>query len=136
MKKYIFIVIITVVGSIIFSSCNKQNNEYLLGEWELLTKPREDVEYKWYFNESKAYIMATDGKDNEEHTGEIDTCAYGAYVLKNGVLTLALPENPCRESVYAGDWDIQGLTASYMTIRRETDNGTQWYEFKKKTVED
>ena len=136
MKKYLFISLIAFLGSLILSSCNKQNKEYLLGEWELLTKPRAEVEYKWYFNETKAYIMATDGKENEEHTGEIDTCSYGAYVLKNGVLTLALPLYPCRESVYAGDWDIQGLTNSYMTIRMETENGTHWYEFKKKTVED
>lgn len=139
MKNYLFIVLITVVGSLIFSSCNKQNKEYLLGEWELLTKPSgysDTIEYKWYFNESKVYIMATDGKENEIQTGEIDTCAYGAYVLKNAVLTLALSVHPCKGSVYAGDWDIQGLTASYMTIRRETDSGTQWYEFKKKTVED
>lgn len=119
----------------LFTSCNKQNQEYLLGEWNLLSKPVQDVDYKWYFNESKVYITATDANENDAQTGEMDTCAYGAYVLKNGVLTLALPSGPCRGSVYTGDWDIQGLTETFMTIRRETENGTQWYEFEKEGAE-
>ena len=131
MKKYFQISIIFAVCSTVLISCNKQNKEFLLGEWNLLSKPYEDLEYKWYFTQQKVYVMATDGDENQDLTGELDTCASGAYVLKNGVLTLALPEFPCRGTVYAGDWDIQGLTDSYMTIRRESSNGTQWYEFEK-----
>lgn len=135
MKKYLYLSLITVFGSILLGSCNKQNQEYLFGEWDLISKPSEGIEYKWFFDESKVYIMATDANENDGFTGELDTCAYGAYVLKNSVLSIALPEVACRGSVYAGDWDIQGLTESYMTIRRETDNGSQWYEFKKNTGE-
>lgn len=130
MKKNIALILSLIVMTV-FTACNKQKKEHLLGEWDLLSKPVEEVTYRWYFTDSKVYIMATDGDENGGFTGDLDTCAYGAYVLKNGVLTLALPEYPCRGSVYHGDWDIQGLDDSYMTIRRETESGTQWYEFQK-----
>ncbi len=48
---------------------------------------------------------------------------------------MALKEAPCRGSVFNGDWDIQGLTEEYMTLRRETSSGTQWYEFTKQGSE-
>lgn len=115
----------------IVSSCNKQNKEYLLGDWDLISKPAEELDYVWSFTETKVAVMATDADENDSLTGALDTCAYGAYILKNGVLTLALPENPCRGSVYNGDWDIQKLSDEFMTLRRETNSGTQWYEFKK-----
>lgn len=134
MKKYFHISLVAIACSLLLVSCNKQNREYLLGEWELLSKPYEGNEYRWYFSESKVYVMATDANEGLLD-GSLDTCAFGAYVLKNGVLTLALPEVTCAGSVYHGDWDIQGLTESYMTIRRETDNGTLWYEFAKVTGE-
>ena len=129
----IFLPLIALI--LIFNSCKKQNQEYLLGEWNLISKPVEELEYKWYFNSSKVYVMATDGNENEAATGELDTCSFGAYILKNGVLTMALKEAPCRGSVFNGDWDIQGLTEEYMTLRRETSSGTQWYEFTKKGSE-
>ena len=75
--------------------------------------------------------MATDGNTNEILSGEIDTCSSGSYILKNGVLTLGLPNNACRGSVYNGDWDIQALNENVMALRRETNSGTQWYEFQK-----
>ena len=131
MKKNLYISLAIIFSSICLISCNKQNREYLLGEWILITKPVPDLDYRWYFKESRVYIAATDGDDNEPPTGDLDTCNYGPYVLKNGVLTIALPEGYCRESVYARDWDIQVITESYLTIRRETDNGSQWYEFEK-----
>ncbi len=131
MKKYIYTIFISISISILFVSCNKQNKEYLLGEWVLITKPVEELDYHWSFKESKVYIMATDGNDNEAPTGELDTCNYGPYVLKNGVLSIALTEEYCRQMVYAGDWDIHLISESYLTIRRETENGSQWYEFEK-----
>ena len=75
--------------------------------------------------------MATDGNDNEPITGEMDTCNFGPYVLKNGVLTIALEQGYCNESVYEGDWDIKVISQSYLTIRLQTDNGAHWYEFEK-----
>ena len=129
----IFLPLIALV--LIFNSCKKQNQEYLLGEWNLISNPNPDIEYKWYFTSSKVYVMATDGNDKEPHTGELDTCSFGAYILKNGVLTMALKETYCRGYVFNGDWDIQGLTEEYMTLRRETSSGTQWYEFSKKGSE-
>lgn len=115
-------------------SCSKQNKEYLLGEWILITKPVEDLDYHWYFKENKVYVMATDGNDNEARTGELDTCNYGPYVLKNGVLSIALTEKYCRQMVYVGDWDVQEISDSHLSIRRETESGSQWYEFEKAQV--
>jgi len=135
MKKIVLPLAFLAIISFVFSSCNKQNQEYLLGEWNLLTKPLEDVDYKWYFTESKVYVMATDADENAGFTGELDTCAFGAYVLKNGVLTMALPVGPCRFTTYAGDWNVQGLSKEFMTLRLETNNGTIWYEFQKEGVE-
>ncbi len=135
MKKIVSSLAFISILSFVFSACNKQNQEYLLGEWNLLSKPVEDVDYKWYFTESKVYVMATDAKENEGFTGELDTCALGAYYLKNGVLTMALPVGPCRGTTYAGDWDVQGLTKEFMTLRLETNNGAIWYEFQKEGVE-
>ena len=135
MKKYIYITLITVFSSIVLISCNKQNKEHLLGEWILITRPVADVDYRWYFKESKVYIMATDGNDNEPVTGDLDTCSFGPYVLKNGVLSIALEQGYCRESIYEGDWDIQVITQSYLTIRLQTDNGSHWYEFEKAVKE-
>ena len=129
----IFLPLIALV--LIFNSCKKQNQEYLLGEWNLISNPNPAIEYKWYFTSSKVYVMATDGNDNEPQTGELDTCSFGAYILKNGVLTMALKETYCLGYVFNGDWDIQGLTEEYMTLRRETSSGTQWYEFSKKGSE-
>ena len=129
MKKYLYLSLL--LFSVALSSCNKQNQQYLLGEWELLTKPYPDLTYRWYFTEEKVYIMATDGNTNEILSGEIDTCSSGSYILKNGVLTLGLPNNACRGSVYNGDWDIQALNENVMALRRETNSGTQWYEFQK-----
>jgi len=131
MKKYAHTLLILVFISIMIVSCNKQNKEYLLGEWILLTKPVEELDYHWFFKNDKVYIMATDGNDNESPTGDLDTCNYGPYVLKNGVLSIALTDKYCRQMVYSGDWDVQVISESYLTIRRETDNGSQWYEFEK-----
>lgn len=130
MKKLGFLPLLFVLVSLI--SCNKQNNEYLLGDWDLVSKPSNDIQYIWSFTQSSVAVMASDANENDAITGELDTCAFGAYILKNGVLTLALPEHPCRGSVYNGDWDIQNLTEDFMTLRREAGSGTQWYEFKKK----
>jgi hypothetical protein len=112
-------------------SCNKKNQDYLFGEWDLLTKPNPDLDYKWHFTEDKVYILATDANENESSIGELDTCSYGSYILKNGIITIALPERPCRGSVFNGDWDIQVLNENVMALRRETRNGPNWYEFKK-----
>ena len=131
MKKYIYTIFISISISILFVSCNKQNKEYLLGEWILITKPVPKLDYHWYFKDSKVYIMATDGNDNGGLTGELDTCNHGPYVLKNGVLSIGLTEEYCRQMVYAGDWDVQAISQSYLTIRRETESGSQWYEFEK-----
>ncbi len=130
MKK-LSVLLSFLVLLVIVSSCNKQNKEYLLGDWNLVSKPAEDVDYIWSFTDTKVAVMASDADENDEPTGELDTCAYGAYILKNGVLTLALPEEPCRGSVYNGDWDIQSLSKEFMSLRRETESGTQWYEFQK-----
>jgi len=135
MKKYIHITLITVFSSIVLISCNKQNKEYLLGEWILITKPVSDLDYRWFFKDSKVYIMATDGNDNEAPSGDLDTCDFGPYVIKNGVLTIALDPGYCRQMLYSGDWDIQLITESYLTIRQETDNGPEWYEFEKAVSE-
>ncbi len=129
MKNYAYLLLL--LFCLTLSSCNQENKEYILGEWELLTKPDSDLTYRWSFTEDKVYIMATDANTNESLTGEIDTCASGSYLLKNGVLTLGLPERPCRGSVYNGDWDIQALNENVMALRRETNSGTQWYEFQK-----
>ena len=59
----IFLPLIALI--LIFNSCKKQNQEYLLGEWNLISKPVQELEYKWYFNSSKVYVMATDGNENE-----------------------------------------------------------------------
>jgi hypothetical protein len=131
MKKYAQKILILVFISTLLVSCNKQNKEHLLGEWILLTKPVEGLDYHWYFKDDKVYIMATDGNDNEIPTGELDTCNSGPYVLKNGVLSIALTEEYCRQMVYAGDWDIQVISESFLTIRRQTESGSQWYEFEK-----
>jgi hypothetical protein len=131
MKKYAQKILILVFISTLLVSCNKQNKEHLLGEWILLTKPVEEFDYHWYFKDDKVYIMATDGNDNEIPTGELDTCNSGPYVLKNGVLSIALTEEYCRQMVYAGDWDIQVISESFLTIRRQTESGSQWYEFEK-----
>jgi hypothetical protein len=131
MKKYAFAILSLVFISTMFISCNKQNKEYLLGEWVLMTKPVEELDYHWYFKEDKVYITATDGNDNDIPTGELDTCNYGPYVLKNGVLSIALTEKYCRQMVYAGDWDVQVISEAFLTIRRETESGSQWYEFEK-----
>jgi hypothetical protein len=133
MKKLTCLTIFLV--SVFLFSCNKQNQDFLLGEWELLTKPDNDLMYKWFFTTDKVYVMATDANENEGFTGEIDTCSSGSYILKNGILTLGLPERPCRGSAYNGDWDIQALNENVMALRRETKNGTEWYEFLKVTTE-
>lgn len=129
MKKLSFLPILFVLITIV--SCKKQNKEYLIGDWDLVSKPIEDVSYVWSFTETKVTVMATDANENDGPQGDLDTCAHGSYILKNGVLTLALPEQPCRGTVYNGDWDIQSLTSEFLTIRRETGTGTQWYEFQK-----
>jgi hypothetical protein len=134
MKKFMSITFSLFFSSLLLISCSKKNKEYLLGEWILITKPNPDLEYKWFFKESNVYIMATDGNENEGFTGELDTCNFGPYVLKNGVLSIALTEGPCRSMVYAGDWDIQEISESYLTIRRKTDEGSQWYEFDKAVI--
>ena len=131
MKNFVSITLITVFFSMVLISCKKQNKEYLLGEWILITKPIEELDYHWSFKESKVYIMATDGNDNEISTGDLDTCNSGPYVLKNGVLSIALTNQYCRQMVYAGDWDVQEISDSYLAIRRETESGSQWYEFEK-----
>ncbi len=131
MKKYIYITLILLVSSMVLVSCSKQNKEYLLGEWILLTKPVEGLDYRWYFKESKVYMMSTDGNDNEILTGELDTCNFGPYVLKNGILSIALEQRYCNQMVYEGDWEIQAISQSYLTIRLQTDNGAEWYEFEK-----
>jgi hypothetical protein len=133
MKKYTYLTFLLV--SVLLMSCNKKNQNYLIGEWELLTKPDSIITYKWIFTDDKVYVMATDANENEEPTGEIDTCSSGSYILKNGILTLGLPERPCKGSVYNGDWDIQALNENVMALRRETKNGTEWYEFQKVTQE-
>jgi len=134
MKNFFSTTLIIIFFSLALISCSKQNKEYLLGEWILITKPVEDLDYHWYFKESKVYIMATDGNDNEARTGELDTCNYGPYVLKNGVLSIALTEKYCRQMVYVGDWDVQEISDSHLSIRRETESGSQWYEFEKAQV--
>ena len=131
MKKYIYIIVITFFSSIVLISCSKKNKAHILGEWILLTKPVDGIDYRWYFKESKVYIIATDGNDNEPPTGELDTCNIGPYVLKNGVLTIALEQGYCRQMLYSGDWDIQVITQSYLTIRQQTSSGPEWYEFEK-----
>jgi hypothetical protein len=133
MKKYTYLILLLVF--VLLMSCNKKNQDYLLGDWELLTKPNADLTYKWFFTDEKVYVMATDANENEGSTGELDTCSSGNYILKNGILTLGLPERPCRGSVYNGDWDIQALSENTMALRRETKNGTEWYEFQKVTAE-
>ncbi len=135
MKKHIYITLITIFSSIVLVSCSKQNKAYLRGEWILMTKPVPDLDYRWYFKETKVYIMATDGNDNKGATGELDTCNSGPYVLKNGVLSIALEEGYCRDMSYAGDWDIIVISESFLTIRRETKNGSQTYEFEKAVIE-
>ena len=131
MKKYIYITIISIFTSIVLTSCNKKNKEYLLGEWSLITKPISDLEYKWAFKEDKVYIISTDGIENEAKTGDLDTCSFGPYVMKNGVISIALVEAPCNQMVYTGDWDVQSISESYLSIRRQTKNGSQWYDFEK-----
>ena len=131
MKKYTLFIII--FSSVMLSSCNRQNKINILGDWELLSRPSgyDNINYRWSFEEDDVHVMATDAKENQGITGEIDTCASGSYTIKNGVLTLALPELPCRGSSYTGDWEIQTLNETGMTLKRETDSGTQWYEFQK-----
>ncbi len=131
MRKFIYITLIGLFSSVLLPSCSKQNKEHLLGEWILLTRPIEDKDYRWYFKESKVYIMATDGNDNEPTTGEMDTCNFGPYVLKNGVLSIALQQGYCAQLLYEGDWHIAEISQSYLTIRLQTDNGSHWYEFEK-----
>jgi len=131
MKKFVYITLIGFIGSILLFSCSKQNKEYLLGEWILLTRPVKDKDYRWFFKDSKVYIMAIDGNDNEPLTGEMDTCNFGPYVLKNGVLSIALKQGYCAQLTYEGDWDIQSISQSYLNIRLQTDNGSIWYEFEK-----
>lgn len=132
MKNIFKISCLLLISSSLFIGCKKQHEEFIKGTWELLSKPNEEVEYLWTFTDSKVYVMATDAHENDAQTGELDTCSYGAYVLKNNVLTIALDVAPCRSSTYAGDWDIQGLDNDFMTLRLETSNGTIWYEFEKK----
>ena len=129
--KYLFLLIVSFVSF----SCNKENQSFILGEWDLLTKPDPNLTFRWFFTEDKVYTMATDAIENQVFTGDLDTCASGAYILKNGIITLGLPERPCRGSVYNGDWDIQALNENVMALRRESKNGTQWYEFRKITSE-
>ncbi len=129
MKKLsIFLALFVAIS---FVSCNKQNKEFLLGDWELMSKPNDELDYIWSFTETNVTVMATDADENDGPQGDLDTCAAGSYILKNGVLTLALPEQPCSGSVYNGDWDIQNLSKDFLTVRRETAFGTQWYEFQK-----
>lgn len=130
MKKILSLPVIIFLFAITLVSCNQQNREFILGEWTLLSKPVDGVVYKWIFTEDNVYVLATDANENEGFTGELDTCASGAYILKNGVLTLAVEENPCRGSIFAGDWDIQSLDENFMTLRNE-DSGSVWYEFEK-----
>lgn len=131
MKGLFKVAFALIISSVVFVSCNKQNEEQLKGTWNLLSKPVENVVYKWKFTDSRVFVMATDANENEGLTGDLDTCSFGAYVLKNGVLTLALEVRACRGSTYAGDWDVQTLNAEFLTIRNETSNGTIWYEFEK-----
>lgn len=130
MKKILSLPVIIFLFSITLMSCDQQNKEFILGEWNLLSKPFEGVVYKWVFTEDRVYILATDADENGGFTGELDTCSSGAYILKNGVLTLAVEEGPCRGTIFAGDWDIQSLDNNYMTLRNE-DSGSVWYEFEK-----
>ena len=131
MKKYTLFIII--FSTVMLYSCNRQNKINIIGDWELLSRPAgyDDLNYRWSFDDDIVYIMATDAQENEAQTGEIDTCASGSYTIKNGVLTLALPARPCRGSSYTGDWEINTLNETGMTLKRETDSGTQWYEFQK-----
>ncbi|MBL57885.1 MAG: hypothetical protein CMP61_11935 [Flavobacteriales bacterium] len=129
MKKYTLLII--VFSAVMLSSCNRQNKINIQGDWELLSRPYSHVNYRWSFEEDEVHVMATDAKENQGMTGEIDTCASGSYTIKNGILTLALPGVPCRGSSYTGDWEINTLNETGMTLKRETDSGTQWYEFQK-----
>jgi hypothetical protein len=133
MKKFTYLFLILISFGLI--SCNKENQNFLLGEWNLITKPDSDLTYRWVFSEEKVSVLATDANVNQGLTGELDTCSSGSYVLKNGILTLGMPIAPCRGSVYDGDWDIQALNENVMALRRESKNGTQWYEFQKVTSE-
>ena len=56
MKKYAQKILILVFISTMLVSCNKQNKEYLLGEWILLTKPVEELDYHWSFKNDKVYM--------------------------------------------------------------------------------
>ena len=138
MRK-LFFVLLPAFFLMTIISCSEENAQNLIGRWELLSKPFEEVEYYWVFTSSKFNAEATNADENDAPTGELDTCGgadgVGNYVLKNGVLTIAAAEFPCRGTVYVGDWDIEKLDKNFMTLRRESDNGSQWYEFTKVTEE-
>lgn len=129
MKKLLYILLPVFISLVTLTSCDKQNEQDLIGEWELLSKPNENYSYKWIFNGSKVTLMATDV--HEPYDGEFDTCVIGNYILKNGVLTVASANNYCSYMTYVGDWDIQKLDVEFLTMRHETNTGTLWYEFQK-----
>lgn len=129
MKKLLYL-IIPVLSIVLFTtSCEEENAQNLIGEWELVSKPDQNFEYKWKFTNSQIIISATDNQ--VPYDGSFDTCVVGNYVMKNGVLTIAAELIYCNYSLYVGDWDIEKLDNSFLTIRQESNNGSTWYEFQK-----
>lgn len=129
MKKLLYILLPAFLGLLTLTSCDKQNEQDLIGEWELLSKPNENYSYKWIFNGSKVTLLATNVHDPLD--GEFDTCVVANYVMKNGVITVAAADVWCSYMTYVGEWDIQKLEPEFMTLRHETKQGTLWYEFQK-----
>lgn len=129
MRKLLYLIIPGLFVVLFTTSCEEENAQNLIGDWELVSKPNEGYDYKWTFTNSQVITQATDLFYPMD--GGFDTCVVGNYVLKNGVLTVAAANNFCNYSLYVGDWDIEKLDNSFLTIRREAENGSTWYEFKK-----
>lgn len=129
MRKLLYLIIPVLFVVLLTTSCEEQNAQNLIGEWELSSKPYEEFDYKWKFTNSQVIIFATDNRI--PYDGAFDTCQVGNYVLKNGVLTIAAEAAFCNYTIFVGDWDIEKLDNSFLTLRREAENGSTWYEFKK-----
>ena len=131
MKRLLY-TFLPIIALCLFNACSDQNKEDLQGEWELISKPNDNFEYKWSFRGTKVVIESTD--NDEPFDGSFDTCAMGNYFLKNGVLTIATSTSFCNYSFFAGDWDVQKLDKKVLALRlnaTDQNSGTIWYEFEK-----
>jgi hypothetical protein len=112
----------------IISGCDRFKDRRIQGHWKLIGATDVNTRNrKIYFRFEKGRVAISNGNVNNIE----DTCSYGRYFIKNGILEIAAPETYCYGTTYHGDWTIVTFRKDYLVITQDNHLNMRTYEFIK-----